>query len=214
MPVADADLAHAEVVIRGTLANSVAGVKNFANVFHYRRNAFAIPASKASLRTIFDANIAQVYLAAAADAVANMAIGVRWVSDPSDVESIAVGNPLTAGQIATDSMPNQNAVSMLLRTAMRGRSRRGAKRWAGVPEADATRDVLAGAGLARWQALQTALALPLTDADGNVWSLEIISRKLSVLTTSPATVDAADVASVLLNKNIGSQDSRRPPTVR
>lgn len=214
MAVADADIAHAEVTIRGQLANAVAGARPFANVFHYRRTAFAIPASKTSLATAFDTAIIQTYLDAAADAVTAVTVGVRWLSDPLDVEVQQAANPNTAGQVATDSLPNQNAVSMLLRTNQRGRSKRGAKRWAGVPEAHTTRDVLTGGGLTLWQAVQTALLAQVTDGDGNVWALEIVSRKFSVLTNSPATVSAADVNAVLLNKNIGSQDTRRPPTVR
>lgn len=138
---------------------------------------------------------------------------IRILDDYNDNEEIF--SVAGVGAIGTDSMPSDDAVYFLFRTPLRGRSYRGSKHFGPLSEEDTTDDLLTGAGLARWQTLQTALGATLTDANGNVWQPHVLSRKLSNLAALPvATVVANQVTSVLLDLNIGTMRKRRSKTVR
>lgn len=214
MPVPLSDVTHAEIVMHGNIVQTTAQTKPWANVFHFRRTSTVNDLVRAHVASAFDTAICQVYLDAAADVITGTKISVRWLNDPYDAASEYNANPNTAGQVGTDPLPNQNCVSMLLRTGWRGRSFKGGKRFAGVPEAHTTEDLLTGGGLTLWEALRDAITTGFTDSDGNVWVPYVVSRILSNLTSDPATIVGADVAETLLNKTIGSMDRRRPKTVR
>ena len=109
------------------------------------------------------------------------------------------------GGVAGDSMPTLNAAYILMRTAFRGKSYRGFKRFGPLNEADttaATDDIFNAAAIARYATLRTAMAALVVDGSPNSWSLEIVSRFLSNFEVTPCVVVAADVNEVLLNKRI------------
>lgn len=202
----------AEVVMAGVMAAGGSNAKNVQSVFHYRLSVLGGAPTKAALETIFQATIPVVFVAAANVRYTQSGNSVRGLNDATDAyQTVTRALP---GAIATDSMPTIDSVYMLLRTAKRGANYRGSKHFPGVNEADTTDDLLTGAGLVRWQALQTALMTPLVDALGNTWVLSLLSRSLSQLTNNPTTVVANDVTSVLLNKNVGTMRRRRTQTVR
>lgn len=202
----------AEVAASGVLAAAGSSARNTVQIFHYRLAAIVLPATKTALETRYNTIVALPFLAAANARYTQSGTTVRWIDDATDPPQnfIRAG----AGAIATDPLPTVDAVYMLLRTALRGRSYRGSKHWGAASEIDTTGDVLTGAGLARWQTLQTAVGLTLVDALGNTWVPSLLSRVLSNLTSTPTTIVANDVTSVLLNLNIGTMRKRRTITVR
>jgi len=202
----------AEIQMKGTLAAMGSTSKNTMAVHHYRLGLIVLPPTKTALETAFNAGVAAAFLAAANSRYTQSETTVRWIDEATDApQSFARAG---VGAIATDALPTDVTVSMLLRTAKRGRNYRGAKRYAAVNEIDTTGDVLTGAGLVRWQALQTAVFASITDGLGNVWVPSVLSTSLSILATNPTTVVANDVTQCLLNKTIGTMRKRRVATVR
>lgn len=201
-----------EISALGTLAAAGSNGKNVASVYHYRLSVIGTAPLKALLNTSFNNAVGLPFLAAANARYTQTMNNIRYLNDATDLPtSFAVAG---VGAIATDGMPTDVSVSMLLRTAKRGREFRGAKRFPAVNEIDTTGDVLTGAGLARWQTLQTGVAATLTDVSGCQWVPCVLSRKLSQLLINPTTVISNDVVQVLLNKNVGTMRRRRVLTVR
>jgi len=202
----------AEVTAFGTIAAAGSSSKNVISVFHYRLGLLTAPPTKTALETRFDAIVGASMLAAFNNRYTQQQTTVRWIDDATDppVSFARAG----VGAIATDSLPTDLTVSMLLRTGLRGRNYRGSKHFPAANEADTTGDVLTGAGLVRWQTLQASVFATLVDALVNSWVPSVLSRSLSVLDTNPTTVIANDVTQVLLNKNTGTMRRRRVATVR
>jgi len=209
MPLAPNQLLTLELKIYGKLAAAGGNDLPCQNVFHYRRTSVGVNATKGAFLTRFVAAIMTPYLAAASDRYFPQQYSLRWIDDPTDREVFT--STAAQGAIATDSEPSHDAVSMLLRTNLRGANYRGSKHWGGVNESDTTGDVLTGGGLALWVALRDALRLPLVDAIPLTWNLVVLSRSplLSNFTMSPALYTATDVSEVQLNKRIGSMERRR-----
>ena len=207
MALADPLLKVIEVVVAGSLTAGGASVKNCFNVFHYRRTTFAVVASKAQFLAAFRTAVIVPLLAAANIRYTTNRMRVRWVSDAQDpyTDTADAG----VGAIATDSEPNNDAVFILMRSAVRGRFAQGSKHFGGTSEIDTTDNILTGAGLARWQAVQAALAVTVVDAAPNTWVPCVLSRTYSVLNVNPTTVVTSDVASTALNKRIGSMVKRK-----
>jgi hypothetical protein len=202
----------AEITAKGVYAAAGSSAKNIVSVFHYRLALLAAAPTKTALETIFQTTVCIPMTAAMNSRYTQQENRVRWINDATDPGvSFARAVP---GAVATDSMPCDDCVSLLYRTGLRGRAYRGSKHFAGVNEIDTTGDVLTGAGLIRWQALQTGLFTTLVDALGNSWIPSVLSRSKSVLATNPTTVVANDVTQVLLNKNVGIMRKRRVATVR
>jgi len=213
MPIAHTDIQIAEITLRQNYVDPTLGTKTCHNVFHYRRTNFPAAPSKAELAAAFDTNFVQVLLLAQCDEMQATTVGVRWWNDPDDPEAIFAATPLTAGQLAADPLPQQDTVTMLLRTALRGKSYRGSKRFAGASDAHATSGYLAAAGLTVWDAARDTMTNTITDATaGNIWKMCVLSRLHSSSATVPWVGDPHDVTSVLINRNIGSQDTRRVKT--
>lgn len=202
----------AEVSMLGTLAAAGSNVINVASVFHYRLSVLTLPPTKVALNNAFNAAQAAALLAAYNARYTQSFNTVRWIDDATDpLASVARAG---VGAIATDSLPTIDAVTMILRTGKRGKSFRGSKHFPAGSEVDTTGDVLTGAGLTRFQTVQTSLATPITDALGNVWVPSVLSRILSVTVTNPTTIVANDVTEVLLNLNVGTMRRRKVSTVR
>lgn len=214
MSVPDAQLLHAEVIVYGHVASGGSSTIRTVNTFHYRRQAVVVPASKAALDTIFQANIVTPMAALLNNRWTQDFNTVRFINDPTDPP---VNFPHAAvGAIAGDSMPTVNNAYVLFRTALRGKSFRGFKRLGPLSESDTTaafEDVFNAAAIARYTTLRTALALLLVDASPNSWSLEIVSRFLSNFLVTPCTIVAADVDQILLNKRITRSKRREVKSV-
>lgn len=212
MPILPALIFDAEVTILGTAAVGGSNVTPSVNVFNFKRTTNVNALSKLALFNIFQTNIITPLLAAANVRYTPTAVSVRWLNDALDLPVIFAAAGV--GAIASDSMPSDDAVYYLYRTALRGRSYRGSKHFGPLSEVDTTQDLLTGAGLARWVTLKTALVTPNTDANGNVWVPSVLSRLLSQLRTNPTNVVNNFVTEVLLDLNVGTMRKRRSRTVR
>lgn len=212
MAIAPTLISIAEINVTAVLASAGSNTKNVASVFHYRRTSTSSALSKTALNTAFVAGPFTAMLAALNARYGSAVAKIRWLDDALDAYQFFT--LIGSGAIATDSLPSYNAVFMLMRTGVRGKSYKGSKHFPGVSEADTTGDVLTGSGLTRWQAVQAAVAASLTDGNGNVWNPTIVSRKLSQLTVNPTTVVANDVTSVVLDIDVGTMRRRKVQTAR
>jgi len=212
MPIPAVNQLAFQIVIQGQSAAAGSNAKSSYNVFNYRR-ASGVPAiTKAALNTAFQANVIPAILAAMNARYSPLNLTIRCLNDALDApQSFAVAG---AGAIATDSLPSDAAIYFLFRTSLRGRNYRGSKHFGPASEIDTTGDVLTGAGLARWQTVQTALALNFVDANANTWIPQVVSTTLSNLVTNPTNVVTNDVTQVLLDLNVGTMRRRRARTVR
>jgi hypothetical protein len=202
----------AEVTILGSQAAAGSNSTPAINVFNFKRRTNVVNPTKAALNTVFQANIIAPLLAAANIRYTPINVSIRWIDDALDpLQFFAAAG---VGAIGTDSVPSDDAVYMLLRTANRGKHYRGAKHFAAANEVDTLGDILTGAGLVRWQTLQTALAAPLVDATPNTWDLAVFSKSLSTYRTNPTNIISNPVTQVLLDLNIGTMRRRRSKTVR
>lgn len=200
-------LSYAEITIKGQQGAVGSNAGKCYNVFIYKRANLALTMTEAHVWAAFWTLVGVPLLAAANVRYTPVLGNVRFIDDPSrlGVDIVQAG----AGAIATDPEPQQNTVVMIYKTNRRGSRGRGAKRFGAVNEVDTTGDVLTGAGLARWQTLQTALAANFTDADGNVWTPYVLSRRWSILTASPAVIDANPVTAVVLDTNVCTLKRRK-----
>ena len=212
MPIPDAQKVVIQQIVKATLAAAGGANVNVQTTFHYRRVATVIAPNKASFNTVFAANVYAPMLAAFNVGYANGTSNLRWINDAQDpTRTITLAG---LGAIATDRSSSFNAVYMNLRTAIRGKRYRGAKHFAAVNEIDTLGDVLTGAGLARWQTVQAAMLLQLTDGDGNVWNPCIVSGKpLSQIKTNPTVVVFNDITEVILDLTLGTMRRRKVRTV-
>lgn len=211
MPIPAASITVAQVLIKGEMLSTGGGSKNIYAIFNYRRTAVAIAPNKTNLVTAFTAGPYAAILAAANQDWANFSAYTRWLNDAEDAAQLNV--LAGVGAIATDRAPNFAAVYFLFKTALRGRRFAGSKHLAGVNEVDTTGDILVGAGLTRWQAVQTALATPLVSAEGNTWNPAVVSYSRSQLKTNPTTVVVNDVTQVVLDRSIGTMKRRKVKTL-
>lgn len=213
MAIPAANIFNVQIEIKGTAATGGSSVTPSINVFSYQRTTSVNPFTKVALNTIFQATVIAPLLAAMNVRYTPNLLTIRILDDFNDYPTnFAVAG---VGAIATDSLPSNEAVYLLLRTSLRGRNYRGSKHFGPASEVDTTNDLLVGAGLARWQAVQAAVLSNLVDANGNTWVPTVLSRNLSNLSLLPlASVVATQITDVLLDKNIGTMRRRRSVTVR
>ena len=202
----------AQLLVKGTINALGGNTRPITLSFYYRRIATTIAPTKTALNTIFASDVYAPMLAAFSSRWVSGSNTIRYIQDATDpgvVFSLA-----GAGAIATDMMPSYVSVFMLLNTGWRGKSWRSGKHFPALPEADTVGDVLSGAGLVRWQAVQTALLAPLTDATNNTWRPCVFSPSApSQIKTNPTTVVTTDVTQVVLNLTPGVMRKRKVKTV-
>jgi len=205
---------HAEIACKGLITAGGSNSINTQFLFQYRRTSVVNVPDKAALDTAFQAGpVAKIILALNAR-WSQQTNEVRWLNDALD-QAVPFTH-VNVGAIAGDAMPSHVAVFMLFRTGIKGRSYRGGKHFGPFSESDATAggdDVLNAAAIVRVQAIATALATPLTDANGNVWNLCVFSRSLSTLSPNPTDIVANDVTTILFNKRLGNMRSRQVKSV-
>src|ERR1700722_1153087 len=201
MPLPNNALTHAEVRVFGTVAAAGVLPKQAIFSFHYRRTATSVNATESALDTIFQANIAVPLFLALNVRILQTFNTVRFMDDPTR-QLLQVSHAL-AGAVTGDSMPTANGVSLLYRTAYRGKSGRGANRFFPISESDttsATADELNAGSQALWATFIAAFITPLTDSTGNTWVPCVYARFLSQPKLIPqATIITNDITAVLLN---------------
>lgn len=212
MSLADSSRLVFEVVHFGTIAAGGSGIKNIANVYHFRRT------NTPGLAT--NANIAAAFAAAIIPAVTNALnvdytgtlVGCRCINDAQ--ENMQFVADTTAGQVAGERLPGYNAAVLILKTDLRGANYRGRKHYAPMSEGDSVDDVLTAGSVTLMNAIAAAILAGFTDANGNIFVPAVVSRNLSQLATNPTTVVATDVTSILTNKTLGTMRRRKTATVR
>ena len=200
-----------EIITEGRQAAAGSGLAPAGNVFYYRLSGPVVAPTKVAFGTVFQATVVVPLLAATNIRYTPVQAIMRFLDDATDPYTPIV--LAGAGAIATDSEPSNDAVVIRLNSAFRGKTMRGYKHFAGTSEIDTTGDVLTGAGLARWQAVRDALALPLVDALGNTWTPFIRSRVSEQVKVNPTTVRGTDVIACVLDLNIGTMRRRKTATV-
>jgi len=214
MPIPNNEIRVAQVIVYGDIAASGSSTKNTVTVFNYRRLAVAIAPNKTNLDTAFQAAIGVPMIAALNARWTQRRNTVRWVNDAEDapVEFTHVN----VGGVAGDAMTSNETVYLRYRTALKGRSNRGANYFGPLSEADTTAgasDVLNAAAVARFTALVTALGTDLVAADGNIWRLCVYSRLLSTPLVNPTNIVYNDVTAIGLNTRIGDMKRRKVSSV-
>lgn len=203
---------HASLILKGTLdSNGPTNLRPSAT-FYYKRTNTTNPPSKAQLHAAFLAGPYAAMLAAFSSDWSAGSTNIRWLEDAEDptVTTTLAGT----GAIATDRAPSFTAVYMNLQSNSRARWARGSKHFTALNEIDTTKDILTGAGLARWQAVQAAILANLTDAGGNIWQPCIVAgAPASQLRTNPTTVVSSLVTAIVLNLSIGRMKKRQSKSV-
>lgn len=214
MPIPAPQIVNAEIIVYGQIAAGGGQTKNTANVFHYRRLATVIGPSKVDLDTIFQSTVVAKLLLATNARWSQLRNSIRWINDANDAP-FEISHP-NAGAIGTAGMTGNEVATIRLRTALRGKSYRGAKHFGPLSEADTTApddDVFNAAAITRWTDVATALTTDLVAADGNTWRSQVLSRLLSGLETNPTNVVANDITSATLNTVVRDMKSRRIASV-
>ena len=124
------------------------------------------------------------------------------------------------GAIAGDSLPLDQYHYQLWRSASRGKSYRGNKKFGPVSESNTTHgadDLFNAAFLVLSGLVATAVLANLTDSDGNVWAPIILSKNTRLgaqyRSDKPISIFGTQVASILLAKRVGTMKKRKVQTV-
>lgn len=214
MPVVDADLHTAEILVSGTIVSKGSTAVKTVNVFHYRRTATAIPVHKLNLCNVFDNTVGLAMTAA-------MNLGwtldntqVRFLEDPTDAYFLlANGIP---GVITGDRFPPHVSAYLYMKTALRGRNYMGSKHFGPMSESDtsaATADIWNAGALGRLTDIATAIQAGLASAEGNNYVPCVVSKRLSDFSVTPCNIVSADVISILVNQRVGSMIRRKVKTL-
>jgi len=210
MAIPATSIRYAEITMKGLIAAGGSNTVNTQFVFHARRTAVVVTPTKTALDTAFQASWAVPILAALNNRWSQKTNEIRWIDDALD-QALPFTH-VNAGAVAGDGLQSDSSFFVLFRTGIRGKSYKGGKHFGPLSEADATAgtdDVLNAAAITRATAIMTALAIPITDATGNVWNLSLVSKVLSTLTPNPTTIVANDVTTLLLNKRISTMKRRK-----
>jgi len=203
----------AECSARGSILPGTLDSRPCVSVWHFARTSTSNPVDPANVaaafKTWYDANV----LIAQATQFTLEECSARLLDDPTSLEAVTAASG--AGSLDDDLYAADTAVYFQLVTGLRGRTFMGSKHIGAATEGDITNGLLSGGGITRYQAVQTAIGLlattGITDSDGNVWKLIVLSKSLSTLDTIPPTLKYTPVLSVLLNKRIGTMGRRRGP---
>lgn len=203
---------YVQIVSYGYATAIGGGVKNFINVYYFRRTGTGNPLVKANIEAAFQTAIMSKVLAAVSVSYTQIQNTVRFIEDALDppIGFAEVG----VGAIAGDRAPDFVAVTLQLRTMVRGRFARGSKHYGPIAESDTLGDTLVAGAVTRFNAIGTALTTGFTDADANTWFPSVVSNKPPAqYKVNPVTLIANDVTSTLLNKSMGTMRRRKIRTV-
>jgi hypothetical protein len=201
-----------QIVVQGTVTETGGSGKNIFNVFTYFQNPNQ-PGPPTAVA------VANQFLAAVWAAFAPL-ISVAWTPTATMCRYLDITtNPLLAanapmgGGKALPRLPSQQAVVTPFRTVLRGKNYRGSKHWGPIDTASVTSDELTAAAVTAWTAQLPNLSNNIT-VGGQTFSPCVVSRSLSQLARDPVTINGAAIATVLLNKTIGTMRRRKERTVR
>ena len=206
---------YVEIVSQAYAVARGGGVKNFFNIYHFRRTTTANPLVRANVQTAFQTAIMAPVLAALNVDYTQTGNTLRFFEDPTDA-------PITVSQtgvgaIAGDRLPDFSAVVVQLKTGVRGKAGRGSKHYGPIAESDTTGDDLVTGSVTRFDAVGAAIVAGFTDSDGNIWVPGLKGAKRigspAQYIIAPTTTVWTDVTSSLLNKSLGTMRHRKIKTV-
>lgn len=203
-----------EIKVKGTAPTTGSGTKNLVNVFHYR--LLSGPGTQQPTVDVgnrFIATVWSVIATALSVTYTGVETDARLIDDANNQDLLC--NVPGNGAVAGTRLPMEDIVSILLRSSLRGRNFRGAKRFGPVANADFVNDELtAGAIAGHWGAVGPAIAGTMLVNGLGTYGPVILSKSLSQLEINPTTIICADITGALLNKTIGSMRRRKEKTVR
>jgi hypothetical protein len=203
---------HAQIKVKALLLSTGAIAKEVTTLFTYKRTSNVNTPSKTQLNTAFVAGPLAAFLAATNISYSNPTVSIRWLEDAED-PFVDFAN-VAAGAIATDRQPGFAAVYMALYSNSRALWAKSSKHFPGVNEIDTTQDLLTGAGLARWQTVQSAILANVTDAGPNIWQPCVVAgAPRSQTSFNPTTIVSNLVSSIVLHLSVGRMKKRQVKTV-
>lgn len=209
-------LQYCEIVTQATAVARGGGVKNFFNVFHFRRTSTANVLVKANILAAFATAIeAKMLLALNVDYTQTQTT-IRFFENPDD--AVVAASRAGVGAIANDRLPDFNAAVIQLKSGKRGKSGRGSKHFGPVSEDDTIGDDLTAGANTRFTAIGTAIIAGFTDSDGNVWvpgikAAERIGSIARYTLPLPTVTPWTDILTFTLNKSLGTMKRRKIKTV-
>lgn len=202
-----------EVAFRGTLAlPAPIPAIPVVSVFHLKRVVNTNPFDPTNVAAVMGSWYDDFPATAQATQFQVDQTEARQLDDPTAATGVDPTNRI--GQITGDLYASDAAVYIQLKSGLRGRSYFGSKHFAAPVEAQITGGYLNTAtGQPIWAPIAAGIldlaVTGVTDADGNVWKLIILSKQLSNLESSPATFTYAIPVSCPLNTRIGTMGRRR-----
>jgi len=154
---------YALIVTRGHAVSTGERVtRPVTNVYCFRRPSGLFAPNKANILTAFSAAISANLAIVLSVSYIHVFTDCRMLDDPADPFTTVAG--ADSGTVAGDSLPSVNSVSLQLKTGIRGRKYRGAKRYGPIAESQTVLDHLDVTPLADWTTYAGQLLAGFTDS--------------------------------------------------
>jgi hypothetical protein len=199
---------YVEIITYATLAASGGSTKASNNVWHFYRSAAVLGVVKSQIESAFQTAIMTPLLATLGTVYGQTGTSVRFFDDAMDAPIIFTETGV--GGLGTARSPDFEAVTLRLRTGIRGKPFRGYKHFSGVVEASSLGDALTTGALTAFGAVCTALMAGFTDASGNIWLPGIKTNKSPAqYRTNPTNVIFSPLVSATVNPLLTTMRRRR-----
>lgn len=210
--MAAGDKQFVEIVVQAATVARGGQSKPVFNIFHYRRTNIVLPVTKAHIETAFQADVGALMLLALNVDYEQTITTIRFFDDATDAPLAFTETGV--GAISGERMDSFVAVTVQLKTAIRGRIGRGSKHFGPIGESQSNGDVLVAGSITLFQNLGAGIVDGFTDADANFWQPVIKSGKSPAqYAVNPCTVVTNDVIAYRLNQNPGTMKRRKIKTV-
>lgn len=208
MSIPNTEKLCAQITVLATSAVDGASAKNIANVFYYQRFSVTDDWDAQGLIDEFYTYVFSKLQAAVNVDYVLKGIACRCINDAEDAGVYDTTHAGDVGGTSGERMPDFGAITVRLKTGIRGRSYMGSKHFGPVTEADTTGDIVASGALTKWNNLRDACLLNLTP-DSDVFYPVVFSQLLSQVEENPTTVTTAQVTSTSLNSLVGTMRRRK-----
>jgi hypothetical protein len=203
----------AEISMLGIAAAEGAGVKKFANVFHFQRTSPSGTLDKGHVESMFNTVIVPPILAAISVDYTQTYTNVRMVDDALDPTTTVTRTGV--GGRSGNRLPDFASFCIQMKSATRGRFARGSKHFGPIAVSDTLGDTeITPTTITRLNAIVTVLLAGFTDSDGNVWQGVILSRKPPAqYAINPTTLVTYRNTACVVNLTIGTMRRRKVPSL-
>ncbi|SRR5579871_3841060 len=203
--LANNQLFNVEVISRLNIASGGSNSKAISNIYCYRRTSNTNTYDPGVFENAFQSSVMTVVMGALNQAGTQVSNDVRCIDDVTDLSHIFTRS--LPGSITTARDDSLSTVTISLSTNYRSKGFIGKKFYCPISLADVNGDVLASGAVTNFNLVKAALTAQFTDANGNTWVPQLLSRKRSILTLKkgavagvPCTVVASDIVAAKLNK--------------